>query len=92
MALARLEFCCMFRTMKQNLVPNSATAIFTSEGNCEESATNTTSEIFLARSDDDILDCFPLFEVLRPHLDRERFLSQVRRQEGQGYPYPRAPA
>jgi GNAT superfamily N-acetyltransferase len=85
MALARLEFCCMFRTMKQNLVPNSATAIFTSEGNCEESATNTTSEIFLARSDDDILDCFPLFEVLRPHLDRERFLSQVRRQEGQGY-------
>jgi GNAT superfamily N-acetyltransferase len=44
-----------------------------------------TSEIFLVHSDNDLVDCFPLFEVLRPHLDREQFLAQVRRQQAQGF-------
>jgi GNAT superfamily N-acetyltransferase len=43
-----------------------------------------TAKIFLVHSDNEIVDCFPVFEVLRPHLDRKQFLSQVRRQEAQG--------
>lgn len=42
-------------------------------------------QIFPAESDAEILDCFEAFQVLRPHLDRPSFLSQVRRQQGLGY-------
>lgn len=41
--------------------------------------------IFLARTDSQIESCFEAFSVLRPHLKRDQFLAQVRRQEAQGY-------
>lgn len=44
-----------------------------------------TTEIFIARSDAEIEDCFPVFSVLRPHVVRDDFLPQVRRQEAQSY-------
>lgn len=41
--------------------------------------------LFLAREDAEIESCFEAFSVLRPHLRQDQFLSQVRRQEAQGY-------
>lgn len=41
--------------------------------------------IFLPKDDAQIASCFDAFSVLRPHLTREEFLPQVRRQEAQGY-------
>jgi GNAT superfamily N-acetyltransferase len=43
------------------------------------------TKIFIAQSDTEIQDCFSLFKVLRPHLNEEEFLPQVRRQQIQGY-------
>ena len=43
------------------------------------------SRIFIAQSDREINDCFPVFKVLRPHVSEEAFLPQVRRQQAQGY-------
>ena len=37
------------------------------------------------RSDDEIDAAFPLMSVLRPRIRRETFLSEVRRQQDQGY-------
>lgn len=42
-------------------------------------------EIFLASRDDEINSCFPVFKELRPKLDFEALLPQVRRQERQSY-------
>lgn len=42
-------------------------------------------EIFLARKDEEINSCFPVFKELRPTLDFEALLPQVRRQESQSY-------
>lgn len=42
-------------------------------------------EIFLASSDEDINLSFPAFKELRPKLNFEEFLPQVRRQEAQSY-------
>ncbi len=44
-----------------------------------------TDDIFIAQTDAEIESCFPAFSVLRPHLDPEGFLPQVRRQQAQGY-------
>lgn len=44
-----------------------------------------TIELFIASSDEDINSSFPVFKELRPSLDIEKFLSQVRRQESQSY-------
>ncbi|HMQ51493.1 MAG TPA: GNAT family N-acetyltransferase [Anaerolineae bacterium] len=44
-----------------------------------------TINIFLANSDDEIKSCFEAFKVLRPHLDQNEFLPQVKRQQQQGY-------
>lgn len=44
-----------------------------------------TPEIFIAQSDMDIEACFPAFSTLRPHVRREEFLPQVRRQQAQSY-------
>ena len=44
-----------------------------------------THDIFVAHSDEEILSCFPAFSVLRPHLQEQAFLSQVRRQQAQSY-------
>jgi GNAT superfamily N-acetyltransferase len=42
-------------------------------------------DIFIANSDSDIEACFDAFKVLRPHLRKENFLSQVRRQQALSY-------
>ncbi len=44
-----------------------------------------THDIFMAQSDTDVAACFDAFHTLRPHLTRDTFLAQVRRQEAQGY-------
>lgn len=44
-----------------------------------------SSDIFVADSDEEILSCFPAFSALRPHLQEQAFLSQVRRQQAQSY-------
>lgn len=45
----------------------------------------STSNIFVARTDEQIASCFDAFLALRPHLTQAQFLPQVRRQEAQGY-------
>ncbi|MDX9843664.1 MAG: GNAT family N-acetyltransferase [Aquabacterium sp.] len=42
-------------------------------------------DIFLARSDAELDGCFDAYAVLRPHLARDQFVPQVRRQEAQGF-------
>ncbi len=42
-------------------------------------------EIFIVSSDEDINSCFPVFNELRPKLNFQDFLPQVRRQETQAY-------
>lgn len=42
-------------------------------------------EIFIASTDEDINLSFPAFKELRPQLNFEEFLPQVRRQESQSY-------
>jgi GNAT superfamily N-acetyltransferase len=44
-----------------------------------------TQLISYARTDANIEECFPVFALLRPQLKQEAFLTQVRRQEAQGY-------
>lgn len=44
-----------------------------------------TSQILQAETDGQITACFDLFKGLRPHLERERFLERVRKQQSQGY-------
>ncbi len=44
-----------------------------------------TIEIFIAKTDAEIESCFPAFSLLRPHILREEFLPQVRRQQAQSY-------
>lgn len=41
--------------------------------------------IRLARSDEDVLRCFPVMQQLRLQLNRDEFLPTVRRQEAGGY-------
>ncbi len=41
--------------------------------------------IFLAHDDSQIESCFDAFSVLRPHVRRETFLPQIRRQAQQGF-------
>jgi GNAT superfamily N-acetyltransferase len=41
--------------------------------------------IQLAESDTQILSCFPTLSQLRPHLEQDKFLDQVHRQQKQGY-------
>lgn len=43
-------------------------------------------EIMLARTDHEILSCYPVMAELRPHVRLDEFLARVRRQsEGEGY-------
>lgn len=42
-------------------------------------------DIFLAHSDAELGSCFDAYAVLRPHLTRDQFVPQVRRQEAQGF-------
>lgn len=41
--------------------------------------------IYIAKSDNDIAACYPVMRELRPHIAEDRFLAQVRRQQGAGY-------
>ena len=43
------------------------------------------TETFIANTDAEIEACFPVFSVLRPHVLKENFLAQVRRQQTQSY-------
>jgi GNAT superfamily N-acetyltransferase len=42
-------------------------------------------EIFIANTDQEILSCFSVLLLLRPHLQQENFLTQVRRQQAQSF-------
>ena len=44
-----------------------------------------THEIFIAHTDAEIKSCFPVFSVLRPELEQNHFIPQVRRQQAQSY-------
>lgn len=44
-----------------------------------------TWDMFIVSNDEDINACFPVFKELRPSLQAEDFLAQVRRQEKQSY-------
>lgn len=44
-----------------------------------------TISLQIAHTDDDIESSFLVFKELRPHLDAELFLPQIRRQQIQGY-------
>lgn len=44
-----------------------------------------TSEIFIANTDAEIESCFPVFNVLRPHIKPNAFIPQIRRQQAQSY-------
>jgi len=44
-----------------------------------------SSEIVIAQSDSEIQNCFPVFKELRPHLNEDDFLPQVRRQQAQSF-------
>lgn len=41
--------------------------------------------LFLAHDDSQIESCFDAFSALRPHVRREAFLTQIRRQQAQGF-------
>lgn len=43
------------------------------------------AEIFIASSDKEVAACFAAFSALRPHIQSDAFLGQVRRQEAQGF-------
>lgn len=43
------------------------------------------TEIKVADTDAEIMSCFPVLVSLRPHLERTRFVADVRRLEQQGY-------
>jgi GNAT superfamily N-acetyltransferase len=43
------------------------------------------AEIFIAETDADIDACFPAYLALRPHLKREQFVAQIRRQQAQSF-------
>ena len=42
-------------------------------------------KVLVASTDAEILACFDVMKVLRPHLEAASFVSRVRRQEAQGY-------
>lgn len=43
------------------------------------------TETFIANTDIEIESCFPVFSVLRPHIAKDDFLAQIRRQYAQSY-------
>lgn len=45
----------------------------------------TVYEIKEASTDEEILGCFNLLKLLRPHLKKEEFVQRIREQQGQGY-------
>lgn len=41
--------------------------------------------IHIAKTDEEILECFDILTELRPHLKKEKFLEQIRRQQEQNF-------
>ncbi len=48
-------------------------------------ATEASTTVRIAHTEADVRACYPVMAQLRPHLDEERFVEQVFRQEKQGY-------
>lgn len=46
---------------------------------------STVYEIQKAQTEEQILRCFDLLKLLRPHLEKETFVEKVRHQEQEGY-------
>jgi GNAT superfamily N-acetyltransferase len=42
-------------------------------------------QITLAKTDEEILDCFNTLHVLRPHLEKDTFLNRIRHQQSEGF-------
>jgi GNAT superfamily N-acetyltransferase len=42
-------------------------------------------ELFIVENDSDLRACFPAFLELRPHLEEDAFMAQVKRQQLQNY-------
>jgi len=47
--------------------------------------TSIDHDIFLADTDDQIADCFDCMRELRPDIDRDTFVSRVRRMQKEGF-------
>lgn len=47
--------------------------------------TTTAYEILEAQSDQQILKCFELLKLLRPHLEQEEFTQRISHQQKEGY-------
>lgn len=43
------------------------------------------ASLFTPETDGEILSCFDAFKALRPHIEKEGFLQQVRRQQAEQY-------
>lgn len=41
--------------------------------------------VLIAKSDEDVVTCFPVLQELRPHLVRETFLKTVRKMQSEGF-------
>ena len=48
-------------------------------------ATEMSTTVRIAHTEAEVRACYPTIAQLRPHLDEERFVEQVFRQEKQGY-------
>lgn len=46
---------------------------------------STIYEICVAKTDEQVLGCFELLKMLRPHLKKNEFVKRVREQEQEGY-------
>lgn len=44
-----------------------------------------TPNIFLAETDQQILDCYPVMSELRPHIRADEFVERIKRQATDGY-------
>jgi GNAT superfamily N-acetyltransferase len=44
-----------------------------------------SAEVFVVSTDTEVEQCFEAFKALRPHITRDSFLPQVRRQQQQAY-------
>lgn len=78
-------FCLGFDRLSRKASSFFSTQPFISEPNVTAPAPFLPFLPFLPSTDSEIEACFDAFSVLRPHLLREEFLPQVRRQEAQGY-------
>ncbi len=65
-------------------LPCSRLVLLLKEGLVSEREIMPT-KLFLAHTDEDLSACFNAFSALRPHLELNMYLEQIRRQHEQGY-------